>query len=361
MAFSKEIRIQELVASARHCCVCHRYKGVKVEVHHIIPVSEGGTDDADNAISLCFDCHSDAGHYNSRHPRGTKFSCEELKLARDEWHMAVEHNHIVSPEETDRLYCRYIVCKSFSAIREVSEGNLTILPVKSPFCTQTSVLKFQRSVFEAYKESDRPPHIWGDYFSDKDAYKAARPNVRILDRSSKNLFPYFEAIRIPSVDELINRVSEKDTITALLIESGVPPVEISQVLAYDEVCGPNRFQEVYRIRPLWSIYLAASNITDRPIQIKTLVCEFEYPSGVGFRLFSEEINHRREDISLPRAPIPPDSTLIIPIATVLGPINDKYAKPYWLNSRNVDTGEVQEVAHVDGADLLTETALINHG
>lgn len=94
MAFTKETKIKALLDSARHCCVCHRYKGMKVEVHHIVPAAQGGTDDKKNAIALCFDCHTDAGHYNSLHPRGTKFSAEELRLARDGWHAAVLNNRI---------------------------------------------------------------------------------------------------------------------------------------------------------------------------------------------------------------------------------------------------------------------------
>ena len=103
MAFSEEVRIQAVMAAARHCCVCHRYKGVMVEVHHIVPISKGGTDDPDNAIALCFDCHADAGHYNPNHPRGTKFSPEELRLARLIWHCAVSMNKIEMPQEEDRL------------------------------------------------------------------------------------------------------------------------------------------------------------------------------------------------------------------------------------------------------------------
>jgi 5-methylcytosine-specific restriction endonuclease McrA len=94
MTFSKEVRTEALVAAARHCCVCHRYKGVKVEVHHVVPAAKGGADTADNAITLCFDCHADAGHYNPEHPRGTKFSVEELRSSRDLWHMAVRMNRI---------------------------------------------------------------------------------------------------------------------------------------------------------------------------------------------------------------------------------------------------------------------------
>lgn len=56
-----------------------------VEVHHIVPEAEGGSNDADNAIVLCLKCHSEAGHYNPRHPIGTKFSPNELKRHRDQW------------------------------------------------------------------------------------------------------------------------------------------------------------------------------------------------------------------------------------------------------------------------------------
>lgn len=115
MAFSVEVRTRALVVAARHCCVCHRYKGVKVEVHHIVPQAEGGGDEFVNAIPLCFDCHADAGHYNTRHPRGTKFSREELERVRDTWYALVAGHGIGVPEAPDRLYCRYLVRKDFSA------------------------------------------------------------------------------------------------------------------------------------------------------------------------------------------------------------------------------------------------------
>ena len=40
------------------CHICkNKKKGVKLEVHHIIFRSNGGSDDADNLITLCHDCH----------------------------------------------------------------------------------------------------------------------------------------------------------------------------------------------------------------------------------------------------------------------------------------------------------------
>jgi len=81
VGFPKGVKDRILVAAARHCCVCHRYNGVGVEAHHIVQEADGGPNKYENAIVLCFDCHAAAGHYNSRHPRGTKFSPEELRLA----------------------------------------------------------------------------------------------------------------------------------------------------------------------------------------------------------------------------------------------------------------------------------------
>lgn len=85
MPFSKKVREESLVRSHRHCCVCHLFSGRDVNVHHIIQESDGGPNTLDNAIVLCLKCHSEAGHYNTRHPLGTKYSPEELRKHRDQW------------------------------------------------------------------------------------------------------------------------------------------------------------------------------------------------------------------------------------------------------------------------------------
>ena len=71
--------------SKRQCCVCHNFGGRDVEVHHIKPEADGGPNTLANAIVLCFKCHSEAGHYNSRHPKGSKYSPQELLRHRDAW------------------------------------------------------------------------------------------------------------------------------------------------------------------------------------------------------------------------------------------------------------------------------------
>lgn len=74
-----------LVKCHRSCCICHRFCGIKIETDHIIQEGEGGSNDIDNAIALCFECHAEVHMYNDNHPRGRKFSSNELKLHRDKW------------------------------------------------------------------------------------------------------------------------------------------------------------------------------------------------------------------------------------------------------------------------------------
>ena len=111
MSFSTQDKERALVAAARRCCVCKKYKGVGVEVHHIVPRASGGADDYDNAIVLCFDCHSAAGHYNTKHPRGTKFSPRELKKHRNDWYERVRTSGIASLEPSDApsMRVRYVL------------------------------------------------------------------------------------------------------------------------------------------------------------------------------------------------------------------------------------------------------------
>lgn len=76
-------KVEVLKLCKRHCALCERYVGMKMEVHHIIQKRNGGSDDIDNLIPLCFDCHAEVGSYNKNHPKGNKYSPEELKYRRD--------------------------------------------------------------------------------------------------------------------------------------------------------------------------------------------------------------------------------------------------------------------------------------
>lgn len=85
MSFNKDNASDILAKCHRRCCVCHRFCGIKMELHHIDHKADGGSDDIENAIPLCFECHAEVNHYNNTHPRGRKFTKEELISHKNQW------------------------------------------------------------------------------------------------------------------------------------------------------------------------------------------------------------------------------------------------------------------------------------
>lgn len=91
MSSWSKVKEEVLVKSKRYCCFCLSYEGRDIEVHHIVPKAKGGEDAVDNVIPLCFKCHSEIGSYNPDHPKGNKYSANELKQIRDENYEKIEH------------------------------------------------------------------------------------------------------------------------------------------------------------------------------------------------------------------------------------------------------------------------------
>ncbi len=131
MSFPQDVKEKALVACGRCCCICHKFCGNNMEVHHIIQHADGGTDEFDNAIPLCLDCHAEVGQYNPRHPKGTKFTIGELKGHRDKWYEKVEKSNCVVQDEEyldlDRknYYAleEYLQREKFVKLKELDFGN----------------------------------------------------------------------------------------------------------------------------------------------------------------------------------------------------------------------------------------------
>jgi hypothetical protein len=96
-----KVKERVLLACARSCCVCHRFCGRNIELHHIEMESKGGKSSFDNCIPLCYDCHADAGHYNPTHPKGTKYSSSELRKHRDNWYQTTEKLELLESKWKD--------------------------------------------------------------------------------------------------------------------------------------------------------------------------------------------------------------------------------------------------------------------
>jgi hypothetical protein len=157
MAFDKHGVAELLAKCHRRCCICHRLCGVKMELHHIEHKADGGSDSIENAIPLCFECHAEVNHYNDRHPRGRKFTNEELLLHKKQWldvcakhpealisaprdvdigplegmSLELEHNSLIIKQFTDGSAFQDKIGFTLHEneyLRSLSQGSLLLLP-----------------------------------------------------------------------------------------------------------------------------------------------------------------------------------------------------------------------------------------
>jgi HNH endonuclease len=95
-----------------------------MELDHIVPRAERGSDDIDNAIPLCFECHAEVHAYNDAHPRGRKFRPDELRAHRDQWIAICKTNPsalIAAPLNND--------VGPLQALLDELEFNMAVVPV----------------------------------------------------------------------------------------------------------------------------------------------------------------------------------------------------------------------------------------
>jgi hypothetical protein len=317
LGFPRTVRDQVLVDAARHCCICHRYKGVKVEVHHITPEASGGEDSYENAIALCFDCHTDAGHYNPKHPRGTKFSPSELRKARNKWFKIVAENNIQEKSEPNNFYCRYYICKNYEQLREIAQGDLSRFPVENPLLIKNEIIEELNRVILNHPESYRYANAWGVSLPSKEKYIEAHPEA-LIPSESDGRYSYFEVIRTPTREEL-ERYKDKDGLLKLMLSQNVPVKEISLVGGYDDGCGGSPLQEEYIFRKLWCSFLAITNLSKLPVTLESIRGKLVKSTGANLNKFKVAIEES-ESIPLPKAPVPPNSTVLIPLALILPPL-----------------------------------------
>ena len=79
MAFSEAVKKRVRQRAKLRCCIC-REEGV--EIHHIVPMAQGGSDDEDNAAPLCPNHHDRL----DSNPDKRKF----IREARDSWYRECE-------------------------------------------------------------------------------------------------------------------------------------------------------------------------------------------------------------------------------------------------------------------------------
>src|SRR5215475_7064434 len=94
----QELVERMMVKCARRCCICRRFRPTKLQVHHIDEKSQGGGNEEDNLIVVCFSCHSDV---HTQVPFARRFSKEELKGHRDALIRMVEEGKLSAADTDD--------------------------------------------------------------------------------------------------------------------------------------------------------------------------------------------------------------------------------------------------------------------
>lgn len=123
MPFSNDIKTKAMLSCGRRCCICHKFCGNKMEVHHIKAQADGGTDSFDNAIPLCFDCHADVRHYNPRHPKGIKFTEKELIVHRDSWYKVISNgNETPTANDASEVKLKCSVKEQLEFLQRIKTG-----------------------------------------------------------------------------------------------------------------------------------------------------------------------------------------------------------------------------------------------
>ena len=124
MGFPPDVAESALLECGRCCCICHKFCGTKIELHHIVQKQEGGKDSYDNCIPLCFDCHAEVKTYNPKHPKGRKYTSSELKAHRNRWYEKVSKSHGITANpdyiELDR--------KVFTELRAILPSDKGAIP-----------------------------------------------------------------------------------------------------------------------------------------------------------------------------------------------------------------------------------------
>jgi hypothetical protein len=151
-------------------------------------------------------------------------------------------------------------------------------------------------------------------------------------------------------------------LSALLLEEDVPPDQIATILTYENADGCDSVADgglvdTFELRPIWAVFLAASNGCGHPLSFRSLVARRGGSRLPPYRGFLEETTKSTE-LSLPLVPIPPGGTVVIPLAVVVGPFGDPDVTILREEKTELDGYEIQVAAHVDMGSVASRAHLI---
>ena len=337
MPFSPTVKAKAVEAAAAHCCVCHRYDAGHVEVHHINPQADGGTDDFENAIALCFDCHTWAGHYNPKHPKGFKYSPGLLRRARDRWYANVADGPIAKASEDVVVQARYLISRDHDVSSRLLAGDLSAAPVKDAMLAGN---EFGKLIANALKwRSHGFRRFPGDQFASIDDFLKVHPDSK-CQHSDLGGYAYFDCIRECTRAEFAQWVGE-DKLSQVLLDKGADLADLCVVAADNGECGDGSVEEIYLTRPAWVVFLALTNLASKPLALEKIVGRRDVSED--YRSF--ETPTAEFAVRMPPCEISAGQSVLVPLALLLGPIEEIGEEQIQID-QVADAGESIEVVNL---------------
>lgn len=341
MGFGQDVKERAYIASARRCCVCKKFAGRNIEVHHIIQAADGGEDSFDNAIPLCFDCHADAGHYNPRHPKGAKYSPSELRAHRDSWYKVVADgmNHV----ERVPITHQYFITNSFDIVSEIVNGKLNNFPIDQIKLVQNELFQFLRYVCKFQEGRDREIGIGSRGYVSVEDYLSEHGDAKTCD----SVFGrgYWE--RTITREEVEQRLVPIDFVANYMLKHGARPTDIAKVVLTEHGCSDqdqDQIFEEYIFRTAKVVFLAIINTTNETIHCRCLTEKIEATNS--FAIIGSA-NGQKNQFDLNGIPLMPGECLLVPSCIVLTPFElDSYIPEEPIIYEHVDTGEAQDTRGV---------------
>ena len=350
MGFSHAVKVEALTLAARHCCVCNRYAAVGIEAHHILPKAAGGADTLENAIALCFDCHCAAGHYNPKHPRGTKYSPDELRAQRDRWHAIVEAGKVSESTEAEieGLYVRHLVCVEPTAAYDLLHYNRDRIPFSYLAIQKNEVLGLMREVLSdtLAEGAEHPAANWDHpYFQNMDLNLP-----EFLDA-----FPEFggapERQFLPS--DFVSPAITSSKLLRKLYAAGVPAEKLGAVQIGEYGCaGGNVHIYVHVRRPLF-VFADIRNQSEHPISIDSIFHRVSDESSI-FQDINSWDSGEIKELDIGNLTLAPGEALLVPECIQLGPMDHDPVSNVYEELYKLDTGQFQSFGFLN-SNQPTET------
>lgn len=92
MEFNEKQKLEIKQKAHFMCCLCHN---PYVEIHHIIPEAEGGSNSEENAAPLCPYCHETFGSNPTKR--------NYIRQARDNWYEICKKRYLSDPERLEEI------------------------------------------------------------------------------------------------------------------------------------------------------------------------------------------------------------------------------------------------------------------